>query len=74
MGTPLKNQFYVRAPKGNCYGSPLDPKHVGRRRLKYRTPLPNVYFVGASAGLPGFATVIHFASLLYEELTGDRVY
>jgi all-trans-retinol 13,14-reductase len=74
VGSPLTNDFYVRAPKGNCYGSPLDPKHVRRRRLNFRSPIPNVHFVGASAGLPGFASVIHFACLLYERLTGDTVY
>lgn len=74
VGTPLTNQFYVRSPKGNCYGAPLDPKHVMQRRLNYQSPLENVFFVGASTGLPGFATVVHFACLLYQELTGDSVY
>ena len=74
VGSPMTNEFYVRAPKGNCYGSLLDPKHVTRRRLNYEGPLPNLFFVGASAGLPGFAPVIHFACLLYERLTGDPVY
>jgi phytoene dehydrogenase-like protein len=74
VGSPLTNESYVRAPMGNCYGSPLDPKHVRRRRLNHQSPFPNLHFVGASTGLPGFATVIHFASLLYEELTGDPVY
>lgn len=74
VGTPLTNHFYVRAPKGNCYGAPLDPHHVMQRRMNYESPLPNVFFVGASAGLPGFATVVHFACLLYERLTGDAVY
>ncbi|MEA2000414.1 MAG: NAD(P)/FAD-dependent oxidoreductase, partial [Actinomycetota bacterium] len=73
VGTPLTNDFYVHAPKGNCYSTPLDPQHVNLRRLNYRSPFPNLYFVGASSSLPGFATVIHFASLLYEKLTGDRV-
>ncbi len=73
VGSPLTNEFYVRAPKGNCYSTPLDPKHVNLRRLNYRSPFPNLYYVGASSCLPGFATIIHFACMLYEELTGDRV-
>ncbi len=73
IGSPLTNEFYVRAPKGNCYSTPLDPKHVNLRRLNYRSPFPNLYYVGASSCLPGFATIIHFACLLYEQLTGDRV-
>lgn len=74
VGTPLTNERFVRAPKGNCYSTPLDPKHVNLRRLNYRSPFPNFFYVGASSSLPGFATIIHFANLLYEELTGDRVY
>jgi phytoene dehydrogenase-like protein len=74
IGSPLTNEFYVRAPMGNCYSTPLDPKHVNLRRVNYRSPFPNLHYVGASASLPGFATLIHFASMLYEELTGDSVY
>lgn len=74
VGTPLTNVDYVRAPKGNCYSTPLDPKHVNLRRLNYRSPFPNLYYIGASSCLPGFATIIHFANMLYEKLTGDRVY
>lgn len=74
VGSPLTNEFFVRAPKGNCYSTPLDPKHVNLRRLNYRSPFPNLYYVGASSCLPGFATIIHFACMLYEKLTGDSVY
>ncbi len=74
IGSPLTNQFYVRAPKGNCYSTPLDPKHVNLRRLNYQSPFPNLHYVGASSCLPGFATIIHFACMLYEKLTGDQVY
>ena len=74
VGSPLTNEFYVRAPKGNCYSTPLDPKHVNLRRLNYQSPFPNLYYVGASSCLPGFATIIHFACMLYEKLTGDQVY
>ncbi len=74
VGSPLTNEFYVRAPKGNCYSTPMDPKHVNLRRLNYKSPFPNLYYVGASSCLPGFATIIHFACMLYEKLTGDQVY
>lgn len=74
VGSPLTNEFFVRAPKGNCYSTPMDPKHINLRRLNYKSPFPNFYYVGASSSLPGFATIIHFACMLFEELTGDRVY
>jgi hypothetical protein len=44
------------------------------QRLNYRSPFPNFYYLGASSCLPGFATTIHFACMLYEKLTGDQVY
>jgi all-trans-retinol 13,14-reductase len=74
VGSPLTNEHYVRAPMGNCYSTPLDPQHVDFRRLNYRSPFSNFYYVGASSCLPGFATIIHFACMLYEKLTGDKVY
>jgi phytoene dehydrogenase-like protein len=74
IGSPLTNQFYVWAPKGNCYSTPLDPQNVNMQRLNYRSPFPNFYYLGASSCLPGFATIIHFACMLYEKLTGDQVY
>ncbi len=74
VGTPLTNEYYVSAPKGNCYVTPLDVEHVNMGRLNHKSPFDNVHYVGASASLPGFATVIHFACLLYQELTGDMVY
>jgi phytoene dehydrogenase-like protein len=74
VGTPLTNEYYVWAPRGNCYVTPLDPGHVNMRRLNHRSPFENVHYVGSSASLPGFATVVHFACLLYEQLTGDSVY
>lgn len=74
VGSPLTNEYYVRAPKGNCYSTPLDPQHVNLQRLNYHSPFPNLYYIGASSCLPGFATIIHFACMLYEKLTGDRVY
>jgi hypothetical protein len=40
----------------------------------YRSPFVNFHYIGTSSCLPGFATNIHFACMLYEKLTGDRFY
>lgn len=74
IGSPLTNEYYVHAPRGNCYGMPLDPEHINLQRLSYKSPVPNLHFVGASSGMPGFASINHFTCLLYEQLTGDRFY
>lgn len=72
VGSPLTNEYFVRAPHGNCYSTPMSPRHVNLKRLNYRSPFENFHYVGASSCLPGFATNIHFACMLYEKLTGDR--
>ena len=74
VGSPLTNERYVHAPRGNCYGVPLDTSHINFGHLNYRSPFPNLYYVGTGSAMPGFASLCHFACLLYEELTGDRFY
>lgn len=74
IGSPLTNERYVTAPRGNCYGMPLDPRHQNARHFNFRSPFPNFFFVGTTSGMPGFAPNIHFSTLLYERLTGDHFY
>ncbi|MCD6527507.1 MAG: NAD(P)/FAD-dependent oxidoreductase [Desulfuromonas sp.] len=72
-GSPLTMERYMFAPKGNCYGADLTPHNFNIGKLDYRSPYSNLFFVGATAGIPSFAGGIHFAALLYEKLTGDKV-
>jgi phytoene dehydrogenase-like protein len=72
-GTPTTNERFVFAPRGNAYGANLTPRQFNVGKIDYRTPLDNLWLVGASAGVPSFAGGIHFAMLLYEKLTGDRL-
>ncbi len=74
IGSPLTNEHYVHAPKGNCYGVPLDTSHVNLGHLNYRSPFKNFHYVGTGSAMPGFAPLCHFACLLYEKLTGDYFY
>lgn len=74
VGSPLTNERFVHAPRGNCYGVPLDTSHVNLGHLNYRSPFPNLFYVGTGSAMPGFASLCHFACLLYEELTGDAFY
>ncbi|MFH1012529.1 MAG: NAD(P)/FAD-dependent oxidoreductase [Candidatus Peregrinibacteria bacterium] len=71
-GSPTTSEYFVAAPQGNCYGTPLDPAHFNFDRLQYRSPFKNMFYIGASSYAPGFATLIHFASLLCEKLIGKR--
>jgi phytoene dehydrogenase-like protein len=72
-GTPTTNLHYVRAPKGAIYGSALTPWNVDASRLGPRTPIDNLYLVGASASFPSVGGTVGGGNRLYTLLTGDRV-
>ena len=57
-GTLTTNEFYLGQPQGNIFGAKLVPKQLGLNRLGYTTELPNLFFVGASAGYPSVPGVI----------------
>jgi all-trans-retinol 13,14-reductase len=57
-GTPTTSEYYLGQPQGNIYGAKLIPKQVGLNRLGYRTEIPNLFLVGASAGYPSVPGVI----------------
>ncbi|MFH2104658.1 MAG: hypothetical protein ABII72_00270 [Parcubacteria group bacterium] len=74
IGSPTTSEHFLFAPKGNCYSTPLDPANVNFNRLNYKSPWQNMFYIGAGSSLPGFATIMHFSALLYEKLTGDKVF
>jgi len=71
-GTPTTNQRYVRAPRGNAYGSRLTPKNMFPR-VSSETPLANLFLVNATAGYPSVGGTVSAGIKLYERLEGDRV-
>jgi all-trans-retinol 13,14-reductase len=72
-GTPATNERYLQAPKGNIYGSALTPANINFGRLKFLTPLSNLYFTGASAEFPSIGATVVAGSRLYTHLTDDPV-
>jgi phytoene dehydrogenase-like protein len=73
-GTPSTNKKFVLAPEGNAYGANLTPRQLNVGKIDYRTPFSNLWLVGATAGAPSFAGGVHFASMLYQRLTGQRIH
>jgi all-trans-retinol 13,14-reductase len=73
-GTPTTSEFYLGQPQGNIYGANLVPQQVGLNRLGYRTELPNLFLVGASAGYPSIPGVINNGMNVVELLTGDSTH
>ncbi len=50
-GTPLTNERFCRAPRGNAYGSNLSADAIWPR-VPHETPFDNLFMVNASAGYP----------------------
>jgi all-trans-retinol 13,14-reductase len=73
-GTPTTSEHYLGQPEGNIYGAKLIPRQVGLNRLGYRTELPNLFLVGASAGYPSVPGVIGNGMDVVEMLTGESVW
>jgi phytoene dehydrogenase-like protein len=71
-GTPRTNERYVRAPRGNAYGSNLTPKNMFPR-VPNETPVKNLFVVGATAGYPSIGGTAGAALRLYEKLEGEKV-
>ena len=72
-GTPTTSEYYLGQPQGNIYGAKLVPQQVGLNRLGYRTELPNLFLVGASAGYPSVPGVIRNGMDVAELLTGQPI-
>jgi phytoene dehydrogenase-like protein len=67
LRTPDDNERLLRAPEGNIYGRPFEPREVWIK-LPFKGLLPNLYFVGSYVSFAGIASVIHSTCRLYEEL------
>lgn len=74
VGTPVTNEDFCLATRGNAYGSNMTPKNVGPKRLKADTPWENFFWCNASSGWAGMYGTVSTGSMLYMDLTGDRFY
>ncbi len=72
-GTPTTSEFYLGQPEGNMYGAKLIPQQIGLNRLGYKTELPNLFLVGATAGYPSVPGVISNGMDVAELLTGQSI-
>lgn len=68
-GTPVTNERYCFAPKGNAYGSALTPANVGFGRGPRRSDLDNLWLVNATAGFPSVAGTVGAGMRLFRELS-----
>jgi all-trans-retinol 13,14-reductase len=72
LGTPVTNERFVRAPRGNAYGAALTPNQVSFPRVPFKTEVPGLWQVNATAGYPSMGGTVSSACRLLTELTGVR--
>ena len=72
-GTPTTSEHFLGQPEGNIYGADLVPSQIGLNRIGYRTELPNLFLVGASAGYPSVPGVIGNGMNVTELITGKSL-
>lgn len=48
LGTPLSNEHYINATRGNLYGIAKDHSQVGPGAFPIRSEIPGLWMVGAS--------------------------
>lgn len=76
LGTPLTNDYYVAATRGNLYGTEKSPSQVGPWAYQSRCEIENLYLCGAStlshgvlgATLSGLIAVRDALGCRYEDL------
>jgi phytoene dehydrogenase-like protein len=57
LGTPLTNEFYINATRGNLYGIDKTRSQVGPGAFRVDSPIDGLYMVGASTLSHGVAGV-----------------
>jgi phytoene dehydrogenase-like protein len=70
-GTPLTNEHFCRAPRGNAYGAALTPAHTQWPRVAFETPLRNLFLVNATAGYPSIGGTVGSGMRLFERLRAE---
>ena len=74
VGTPVTNEDFCLATKGNAYGANLTPENVTADRLKANSPWDNFYWCNATSGWGGFYGTASTGMNLYQQITGDYFY
>ncbi|HVU00300.1 MAG TPA: NAD(P)/FAD-dependent oxidoreductase [Polyangiaceae bacterium] len=68
VGTPLTNEHFCWAPRGNSYGAALTPENTRWPRVDFETPIENLFLVNATAGYPSVGATVASGMRLFERL------
>jgi phytoene dehydrogenase-like protein len=67
--TAIDVEKILNAPEGNIYGCDLVPKFYNPfKKTTFKSPFPNLFFIGATATYPGVHAIIRGSLVLYKEL------
>lgn len=66
--SPLDIRERIGTPRGNIYGAELSPHNFAFHRVSRRTPIKNLFLVGATSCYPGLLGVTTGSLQLYERL------
>jgi len=71
-GTPVTNERFCRAPRGNAYGAALTPQGMRLPRTDNTTPLSNLFSVNATAGYPSIGGTVSSGLRLFDRLVAEQ--
>ena len=74
IGSPVTNEDFCMATRGNAYGSMMTPENMGLGRLSAKTPFSNFYWCNASSGGAGMFGTVSTGMDLYMDLANDHFY
>lgn len=72
VGSPVTNERFVNAPRGNAYGASLIPSMMKLGRINAFTPFDNFYWCNATSGGAGLHGTATTGIELYQHITGDK--
>ncbi len=67
--SPVDVERAFHSAEANVYGCRLDTKNINIGKLTAKSSVPNLWFVGATSGIPGIMGVIESSLDLYKHLT-----
>jgi all-trans-retinol 13,14-reductase len=73
LATPLTNEYYIKATRGNLYGIEKNPSQVGPLGFPINAPFDGLYMVGASTSSHGVSGATGTGLAAAKMILGGRI-